>query len=249
MRSVSIKYIDRQIFRSDNLASDLDPHVDTRRHVTLAGLQAIPQDNSIEVPIPLIDDTPSSSLDNPEKPLSSEPDTPRPRAHAPGKSSVSAHRPIPRPIALPTASDIAGDVESSLEDSENTPHGRNEDLERGRRMASPHSHLSVGGGMRGQPSAASDRSTFSPAINDEDARLLRGITIEPPTPVTTDPAGELITLPHKRRSPTPAEDLLNDDAPLPISPFAPPAESAPRNGKEALVSPQESEPNGTPSKE
>jgi hypothetical protein len=218
--------------------------VDPRRQTTLAGLQAISQDNGVEVPIPLIDDAPSSSLDNHEKPLPSEPETPRARRHAQGKASVSMHRPVPQPIVLPTVSDIAIDVANNLDD-ENMPPGRDDDIERGRRMPSNLAHLGVDGGAGGQLTAMSDRSTFSPP-GDEDSRLLKSITIEPPTPVTTDSAGELITLPHKRRSPSPAEDLLNDDAPLPITA---PAEGTPKKGNEALPSPPESEPNATPSKD
>jgi hypothetical protein len=133
-------------------------------------------------------------------------------------------------------------------DDENMPPGRDDDIERGRPMKSSRSHFGVDGRTGEQLNVMSDRSTFSPHISDEDSRLLRGINVEPPTPVTTDSAGALITLPHKRRSPSPAEDLLNDEVPLPIGPPAAPAESTPKKGTEALKSPQESEPNITPSK-
>jgi hypothetical protein len=172
----------------------------------------------VEVPIPLIDDTPASSLTEPtaststEKAIPLEPKKPRAGTHIPSKSSIS--RPTPRPIVLPTQSDIAVDV-ASLTDSENQ-QGADEDLERGNRLPlrtlEPRSDLPNG--------EIPLRSAFSPRMSAEDTRLLKQISIEPPTPVTTDAAGELVTLPHKRRSPSPTQeeeeremDLLQDDPP------------------------------------
>lgn len=215
------------------------PSVDTRKPSALDSMQAIQQDNGIEVPIPLIDDTPTNSVDgHGQQRLASEPETPRAPTHAPAKMSVSVNRPVPRPIALPTASDIAVDVESSnLEDELMTPGRRgmpDDDIERGRRM--PAGHLHVNNGTDGQLTAMSDRTTFSPRISDEDTRLLKRISVEPPTPVTTDSAGEIITVPHKRRSPSPAEDLLQDEeAPLPL------ADGTPKKGGNAAPLPKEPE--------
>lgn len=190
-------------------------------------MQGIAQDNGIEVPIPLIDDTPTNSVDGHGHRLPPEPETPRARTHVAAKSSVSANRPVPRPIVLPTASDIAVDVESSnLEDEMMAPE-RNDDIERGRRM--PAGQLGAHGP---QLSAMSDRTAFSPRISDEDTRLLKRISVEPPTPVTTDSAGDIITVPHKRRSPSPAEDLLQDDAQL--------ADGTPKKGGDSTSSPKES---------
>jgi hypothetical protein len=72
-------------------------------------------------------------------------------------------------------------------------------------------------------------AAFSPRISGEDTRLLKRISVEPPTPVVTDSTGDLVTLPHKRRSPSP-EDLLNDDPPtaLPMAAFSTTKEASPK---------------------
>jgi hypothetical protein len=191
----------------------LVPTIDPRR--VSIGLRPLQQETGVEVPIPLIDDTPASSLAEPtarpstEKVLPLEPETPRARTHKPTKSSIS--RPTPRPIVLPTQSDIAVDV-ASLSDSE-IQQRDDQDLERGNRLPLQTLEPLPNGEMP-------LRSAFSPRTSAEDTRLLKQISIEPPTPVTTDAAGELVTLPHKRRSPSPTQeeeerelDLLQDDPP------------------------------------
>lgn len=194
----------------------LVPTIDPRR--VSIGLRPLQQETGVEVPIPLIDDTPASSLTEPttststEKVLPLKPETPRAGTHKPSKSSIS--RPTPRPIVLPTQSDIAVDV-ASFSDSE-IQQEVDQDLERGNRLPlrtlEPRPDLPNGD--------IPLRSAFSPRTSAEDTRLLKQISIEPPTPVTTDAAGELVTLPHKRRSPSPTQeeeekelDLLQDDPP------------------------------------
>jgi hypothetical protein len=162
----------------------------------------------VEVAIPLIED--ESSL-NAEKP---EPPTPRAPAHNHSRSKPSVSRPAPQPIDLPTRSDIAVDVaSSSLGESDLLPGNDDGDLERGNRL-----QLRDLQSRGTRPDGVTpDGAMFSPRMSAEDTRLLKRISVEPPTPVTTNPEGELVTLPHKRRSPSPAEDLLNDEPPAPHS--------------------------------
>lgn len=190
----------------------LVPTVDTRPISGLVDLNPLQQESGVEVPIPLVDNASASNLEgtSAEKPLPMEPETPRAQRHGPGKASVSMHRPTPLPIALPTKSDIDVDVAAeSLSDSEIAP-GDDQDLERGNRL--PLRSLE----SRGEdPNGVTPlRSAFSRA-SGEDTLLLKQISVEPPTPVITDAEGNLVTLPHKRRSLSPdepesAKDLVQD---------------------------------------
>ncbi|PVF99756.1 hypothetical protein CPB86DRAFT_774209 [Serendipita vermifera] len=201
------------------------PQVNTKRISGLVGLPTLPQDTGVEVPIPLIDDAPTSSASGRDTLQPIDPETPRVRSHPKGKASASINRPIPQPIALPTPSDIAVDVASSLSDSEMIAPGDDGDLERGNRLPlrSMESNPPSRHGMR------PDGTATSPRISGEDTRLLKRISVEPPTPVVTDSTGDLVTLPHKRRSPSP-EDLLNDDPPtaLPMAAMSTASESSPK---------------------
>lgn len=179
----------------------------------------LPQDTGVEVPIPLIDDVPSSALDK-DLPAEPEPETPKQQrnrvpGHKPAKSSVS--RPTPLPIDLPTQSDIAVDMAAeSADDSDSIVRGGPPDLERG--DAVPMRGLEPG--RAGANGTTPDTAAFSPRISGENTSLLKHISIEPPTPTATKSSGSA-NVAAKRRSKSP-EDLLNDDPPpaIPITPLA-----------------------------
>ncbi|KAG8867722.1 Cell wall assembly regulator [Serendipita sp. 405] len=213
------------------VTDDEYPYVDPRRLSSIAGMKPIQTDTGVEVPIPIIGDEPTSGLapEDVNKPLPTEPETPRARTHRPAKSSVSANRPAPRPIGLPTVSDIAIDVEdSAFADNDTIRRGNDVDLERGNR-------LPLEARLQG---AVQDGPMFSPRISGEDTELLKRISVEPPTPVTTDSTKELISLPHKRQSPDPDDDLLIDDPPsaVPLVPVSPKSSGSQANGQVASPS-------------
>ncbi|CCA70936.1 related to SMI1-beta-1,3-glucan synthesis protein [Serendipita indica DSM 11827] len=214
------------------------PQAEPRRVSNLAGMQPIQQDSGIEVPIPLIGDEPMSALQTfQDKPLPSEPETPRARTHKATKSSVS--RPAPRPIGLPTPSDIAVDVADSTFDESAVTAREDGDLERGIHHPLRTPDARSGSSQGKTPQTAN----FSPRMSEEDTRLLKRVSVEPPTPITTDTNGDMVTLPHQRRQSAPAEDLLEDDPPtaLPmlVSPKGPGSPTA--NGQASPPGSVESE--------